>query len=290
MQKAADGSIALEARAKLNLTLEVLGRRPDGYHELRTVFQEIALSDEVRLYPCVSLCLECSVPSLGGESNLALRAARLLQDASGVGAGARIVLVKRIQAAGGLAGGSSDAAATLRGLNALWGLGWDMERLAGIAARLGSDVPFFLLGGTALGSGRGEVLMPLPAAPETWVVLLFPPVPEVEGKTRTLYSFITREHYTAGTATRRLCDGLALGKLDASLLYNAFEGVAPRVFHGIGAAQLALKDAGAAPVHLAGSGPTLFGIVASAGEGEVVVRRLEAAGYRCCLTRTARRA
>ena len=279
-----DSPLELLAHAKLNLTLEVLGRRADGYHEIRSVFQEIALADRLVLHPAEGLSLECSAPGLAGESNLAMAAARALAEATGCTLGARIVLEKHIPAAGGLGGGSSDAAAALRGLNALWRLGLSTERLLALAARLGSDVPFFLAGGTALASGRGELLQPLPPLPETWFVLLFPPYPEVAGKTGRLYSLLNRGHYTDGAASRRLAEALASGRFDASHLYNVFESVAPQVFMGIEEHMQALRDAGAERVHLAGSGPTLYALVHSREHGEVVARRLDADGRRCAVT------
>jgi len=279
-----DGPLELRANAKLNLTLEVLGRRPDGYHQIRSVFQEIALADKLVLHPAAELSLECSVPGLAGESNLVMRAARALAEATGCTFGVRIVLEKRIPEAGGLGGGSSDAAAALRGLDALWRLGMPKERLLALAARLGSDVPFFLVGGTALASGRGELLQPLPPLPQTWYVLLFPPHQEVAGKTGRLYSLLNKGHYTDGAATRRLADALAEGRFDSSLLYNVFESVTSRVFAGIEAQMQALRDAGAERVHLAGSGPTLYGVVRNKEHGEEAARRLEARGHRCVVT------
>ena len=284
MPSAADTPLELLAHAKLNLTLEVLGRRTDGYHEIRSVFQEIALADRLVLHPAEGLSLECSVPGLAGESNLAMAAARALAEATGCTLGARIVLEKHIPAAGGLGGGSSDAAAALRGLNALWRLGLSTERLLALAARLGSDVPFFLMGGTALASGRGEVLQPLPLVPETWFVLLFPPYPEVAGKTGRLYSLLNRGHYTDGSGTRRFVQALENDSLDSGLLRNVFESVAPQVFMGIEEHMQALRDAGAERVHLAGSGPALYALARDEEHGEVVARRLEAAGHRCMVT------
>ncbi|MFI5268953.1 MAG: 4-(cytidine 5'-diphospho)-2-C-methyl-D-erythritol kinase, partial [Chloroflexota bacterium] len=159
------------ACAKINLTLEVTGKRPDGYHELISLMQTVSLADELSLEPAEDLSLDCDVPELAGDNNLVLRAARLL------GRGGRFVLRKRIPAAGGLGGGSSDAAVALRLLDAAYHLRLSPEHLMEAATHLGSDVPFFLHAGTVLVKGRGELVQPLPDLRERWLVLLNPGVP-----------------------------------------------------------------------------------------------------------------
>ena len=151
------------AHAKVNLTLEVLGTRPDGYHELRSVVAEIPLHDDVELEdaPAGEVTVEMTgdgmeAPRVPCEKNLAVRAARVLQEACGVARGVRIRIVKRIPAGAGLGGGSADAAAVLNGLNEMWGLNLPKERLCAIGAEVGSDVPALVLGGTVLMEGRGE--------------------------------------------------------------------------------------------------------------------------------------
>ena len=153
----------LAAHAKVNLTLEVLGTRPDGYHELRSVVAEIPLHDDVELLdaPAGEVTVEMTgdgmeVPRVPSEENLAALAARALAEAAGVSRGVRIRIVKRIPVGAGLGGGSADAAAVLNGLNELWGLGLPKERLCEIGAEVGSDVPALVLGGVVLMEGRGE--------------------------------------------------------------------------------------------------------------------------------------
>ena len=157
----------IEAHAKINLTLEVLGTRPDGYHELRSIVAAIPLHDDVELQdaPTGEVSVEMvgdglEVPDVPNEKNLAVRAARALQKACGVSRGVRIRIVKRIPAGAGLGGGSADAAAVLNGLNELWGLGLSTERLCAVGAEVGSDVPALVLGGAGVGlvlmEGRGE--------------------------------------------------------------------------------------------------------------------------------------
>jgi len=170
--------------AKVNLHLEVLGRRRDGYHELRTLFAAVGVWDSLIIEPAQGdVTLEVRPPGSApaGEENLVMRAVRQLQQRRGVdpasAVGARLTLHKRIPVAGGLGGGSSDAAGALVGLNRLWGGGVTREELLEMAAALGADVPFFLVGGVAWGTGRGDQLLPLPDLPPWWVVLLPAQVP-----------------------------------------------------------------------------------------------------------------
>jgi 4-diphosphocytidyl-2-C-methyl-D-erythritol kinase len=172
------GRVVESARAKINLYLDVVRRRGDGFHDIETLFQSLDLADEVALEPRgdgqLTFC--CSLPRLcAPEDNLALRAAVLLRQRTGCGAGAHISLEKRIPVAAGLAGGSADAAAVLRGLNRLWGLDLPQGELAALALELGSDVPYCLLGGLAAATGRGECLTPLPPLPGDWHCVLADP-------------------------------------------------------------------------------------------------------------------
>src|SRR2546423_2242937 len=163
--------LVLNAAAKVNLILEVLGKRDDGYHGLVTVMQAVALCDRITLEDADVLELASSPGVPADGRNLALRAATALREAAGVTRGARITLDKRIPVAAGLGGGSSDAAAVLLGLNRLWNLRWPLARLAEVAVTLGMDVPFFLRGGVALGTGRGERVAPLAGMPLALVLV-----------------------------------------------------------------------------------------------------------------------
>jgi len=158
--------LAVAAPAKINLHLQVLGVRPDGYHELRTLFQSIDLADDLSASPTVAGTVDLRVVPEGvvadSDENSVLRAAAALRERSGVTAGAKLELKKRIPVAGGLGGGSADAAATLVLLDRLWDLNLSFFELVEVAAGLGSDVPFFLHGGLAVGVGRGEEVYPLP--------------------------------------------------------------------------------------------------------------------------------
>ena len=261
--------------------LEVLQRRPDGYHEVRTVIQTIDLCDTLELHPASELCLEMHGEGLPPEQeNLVTKAARLLQERADGLPGARMRLSKAIPVAAGLGGGSSDAAAALRGLNELWGLDLPLEELVDVAARLGSDVPFFLHGGTALAEGRGERVTPLPDAPRQELVVALPPL-TLADKTRRMYSLLTPTDYTDGSMAGRLADAIRQGRPVADEhLFNVFDGPAFRTFPELERLRRALLAAGARSVHLAGSGPALFALVDNATERERLTRAAAEAGAR----------
>ena len=178
------------AYAKLNLTFEVLGRRDDGFHQVTTIMQTIGLADMLRIEPDSELKVECEYPELAGEQNLVWQAAVALAKAGNIEPAARISIEKHIPVAMGLGGGSSDAAGALLGLNVLWGLGLSVDELAVIAAGLGSDVSFFLWGGTALAQGRGEEITSLSPLPPLAVTLVFPDL-QIPNKTAAMYSKLT---------------------------------------------------------------------------------------------------
>ncbi len=265
----AETGLRLRAAAKINWTLEVTGRRDDGYHELCTVLQTLDLADTVITAPDQGLTLEMSGPAAkgagGGEANLALRAAVLLRDRFGVRTGARIRIEKRIPAAAGLGGGSSDAAATLRGLARIWQLDLSAEALAALAAELGSDAPFFVYGGTALAEGRGERVTPLPDGPSCDLALL--PAQGDDGKTARLFRMLRTADLDDGAATARLShdlrDDRPLTAVELESRYlNTFERVADAAFVEIAARREALAAATGHRPLLAGAGPTLFALAA----------------------------
>ena len=256
--------LRLLAPAKVNLTFEVLGRRADGYHEVRTILQVISLADELTFEASSDLSLTVEPEGAAPvEGNLVLGAARLLQREAGVPAGAAIHLTKHIPAAGGLGGGSSDAATTLLGLRRLWSLDLDAGALREIAARLGSDVPFFVSGGTALGEGRGERLTPLPPVAGE-AVLAMPDASEPEDKTARMYALLTPEHYTYGSATAEAEQRLRSGEPLGASVVNAFDAVAAQAYPFYAALREAFESAGLRPA-LCGAGPSMFAL---AGERE----------------------
>nr|WP_314877803.1 4-(cytidine 5'-diphospho)-2-C-methyl-D-erythritol kinase [uncultured Pseudomonas sp.] len=179
-------SLSLPAPAKLNLWLHIIGRRADGYHELETVFQFLDHADQLRfaLRDDGQVRLQTDIPGVDHDSNLIVRAARQLQQQSGCTQGADIWLEKLLPMGGGIGGGSSDAATTLLGLNHLWQLGWDLDRLAALGLSLGADVPVFVRGHAAFAQGVGEQLTPVDPA-EPWYVVL---VPQVSVSTAEIFS------------------------------------------------------------------------------------------------------
>ena len=269
------------APAKLNLSLRVLGKRPDGYHDIETLFERIDLCDELLLEPHPdALQLTCTDPALScGEDNLILQSARLLQQAGGASPGASIHLIKRIPVAAGLGGGSSDAAAALRGLNRLWQLGLTQAQLIELGARIGSDVPFFLdeTSPFAVGTGRGEQCRALVGALRLAHVLV---VPDARLSTKDIYEgfdghlaqrpFTNTPRPLAGrfdlTAPKpsiiisqhALCNG-SLGEL-ARGLWNDLEPEAIRRCPVIASIKTRLHALGCLAACLSGSGPSVFGV------------------------------
>ncbi len=248
----------LKAHAKINLTLEVLGRREDGYHDIASIMQAVDLYDTLSFRPSDELALECDVPELATDDNLVLKAARALREKTGYESGAIISLEKRIPAAAGLGGGSSDAAATLVGLNELWGLGLTVEDLTPLAACIGSDVPFFLHGGTAMALGRGERIRPLPPIDLQWLVLLAPSI-NVPNKTASMYGLLSQSQMTRGALTRKL-EARIRGGGDAppQFFFNAFDDIAFKAYPNLEKYWKTLDAMGGREIHLAGSGPSIF--------------------------------
>jgi 4-diphosphocytidyl-2-C-methyl-D-erythritol kinase len=282
--------VMLPAFAKINLTLEVLGRRADGYHELASVMQTVALADTVALAPAPdgARTLECDVPELAGAANLALRAADALAALVTDGGGVALELRKEIPAQAGLGGGSSDAATVLLTLPVLWGAPISAEDLRALAARLGSDVPFFLTAGTALVCGRGESVEPLPDIASCWLVLLKPPV---SVPTAAAFRALGPGDFRDGAATERLARSVRDGlPIVATELVNSFEASVERAYPEVAAGRAALVAAGAEVVRLSGSGPTLYAPFDRLAAAAAVWRALRAAGHDVWLTRTVSRA
>ncbi|MFC1954668.1 4-(cytidine 5'-diphospho)-2-C-methyl-D-erythritol kinase [Chloroflexota bacterium] len=251
--------LTLIAPAKINLTLEVLAERMDGFHEIRSVIQTIDLSDTLHFRSGQEVTIISDTPEWNAAESLVSRTVDLLRQETGSSQGVTIEIEKRIPLTAGLGGDSSDAAAVLMGLNSLWGLNLPLEKLFEFARQLGSDVSFFLYGGTALLEGRGEIVTPLPTLLRCWLVLALPPVPRLPEKTKQLYRALGVNHYTDGQITRNFIEKLKTGSIfENSLLFNTFENVAFSLFPGLGIARDHFIKLGAESVHLAGSGPTLF--------------------------------
>jgi len=273
------------APAKLNLTLEVLAKRPDGYHEIRSVIQTINLCDRLHFQASPKVTFKSNTPDWSPEKSLVSKAAGLLQETTGCTKGATIEVSNHIPLVSGLGGDSSDAAATLLGLNELWGLGLSPAKLLELATQLGSDVAFFFYGGTALVEGRGELVTPLPPLPHRWVVLVVPDVPRLPEKTGQLYASLKTSHYTDGQITQKLVDELREGK-EPSTLFNTFENVAFTRFSKLKVYRDHIRKIGAPNVHLAGSGPTLFTLLKDKSQAEDLYTRCQQQGMETYLVGT----
>jgi 4-diphosphocytidyl-2-C-methyl-D-erythritol kinase len=249
------------APAKVNLGLEVLGRRPDGYHDLVTIMQTVSVFDRLKVTPASNLNLHVADPLLAGAENLVLKAASLFRDEFGGFPGAGMTLTKRIPAAAGLGGASSDAAAALVALARLRRRKLNRDGLLDIAARIGSDVPFLLSGGTALAEGRGDRVTPLHPLSGVWFVLVVPPV-TIPRKTATLYAALSAGDFSSGDCSRDLAADLASGRpLRADLLANAFRRPLLSLHPQLTDYERRFAEAGAPFVALSGSGPALFTVV-----------------------------
>jgi 4-diphosphocytidyl-2-C-methyl-D-erythritol kinase len=278
--------IVVRTSAKVNLTLEVLRKREDGYHELTTILQSVDLWDRLAVEPADSLSLATNDPALPtDESNLVMRAARLLRDEAGVTDGARIRLEKAIPVAAGLGGGSSDAASTLWALNRMWGIRWPVKRLQGLAERLGMDVPFFLGKGRAMATGRGERLKPLPGAGGLALVLVNPNFPL---STKEVYQRMPPGWSAEAAGTRRMLDALRSrsARRVAAALTNNLETVVEPAVPAIGQMKAALLAAGALGAVMSGSGPTVFGVARSFDQARAIRRRVTRAGWSAWAVRT----
>ncbi|WP_322796169.1 4-(cytidine 5'-diphospho)-2-C-methyl-D-erythritol kinase [Tepidiforma sp.] len=280
--------LLIRAPAKINLALDVLGRRPDGYHELDTIFQELALADTVQLLPGAEPGIEVTGPRGGGTpagaDNLAWRAFELAAAAAGKEPLARIRLEKHIPPAAGLGGGSSDAAAVLLLAARIWP---ELEpRLPGLALQLGSDVPYFLQRGTARGRGRGEQLDALPPLARHDVVL-FVLARSPEGKTGAVFRALASGALPSPAVPRvlqRLCSG-SLRTRDLAGA-NALESAAQEVFPGLAAAGRTLESVLGEPVCLTGAGPTCFWL-GPPGSGPAVAERAAGLAADVIVTSTA---
>lgn len=251
------------AHAKLNLTLDVLGKRPDGYHDLRMVMQSVALCDRLILETREddTLAVSTNLAFLPNDDrNLAAKAARVFYEYIGQSGGLSIQIKKRIPVCAGMAGGSTDAAAVLRGLNELTGASLSAERLARLGERVGSDVPYCVLGGTALAEGKGEILTPLPAMPVCHVVLC---KPAFSISTPELFSRIDGCKIVCRPDTEGLIGALKDGNLGdvARRMYNVFEDVLPaRQAKTVAEIKSVLISEGALGACMTGTGPTVFGL------------------------------
>jgi 4-diphosphocytidyl-2-C-methyl-D-erythritol kinase len=272
------------APAKLNLTLEVLKKRPDGFHEIRSVVQTISFNDKLKISPAPRLEIKCNLPEWSASKSLVSKTVSLLQNSTGSRQGALIEIEKRMPLNSGLGGDSSDAAAVLRGLNLLWNLKLSLRDLISYASQLGSDVPLFLYGGTVLIEGKGEIIRPLRAMPHMTVILLIPSIPRVENKTQHMYAQLSVRNYTPGRVTEDFLNMLAGKASKPGIgLYNVFEEQAYRFFAGLKDYKQKFLEAGADDVHLAGSGPVLFNLTRDDLKADEIQKKLQKMGLQAYL-------
>lgn len=253
-----------KAPAKINLMLDVLHKRPDGFHEVEMVMTMIDLADRLEMseQPRDTIMITSQAGYIPlDEKNLAFQAARLIKERYDVRKGVHIHLDKKIPVAAGLAGGSSDAAATLRGLNRLWNLNIPMEQLLSLGAELGSDVPFCVTGGSTLATGRGEILTPVPNPPQCWAIVAKPPI---NVSTAEVYGRLRSDNIQHHPSAKDMVAALEKGSFNemCGSLGNVLEEVTLKLHPEVQQLKEAMMKLGADGVLMSGSGPTVFGLVA----------------------------
>ena len=274
--------MTVQAHAKVNLTLEVFAARADGYHGLRSVVMPVSLHDTLEVELSNGLSSDTGYPD-----DLCLKAARVLRDCIGTSRGARICVVKRIPAGGGLGGGSADAAATLVALNELWGAGLSIDELVAIGARVGSDVPALVMGGAVLMEGRGERVSRLQDGSFAPLDLVLA-APRIASSTAQVYAACEPRPESSPSATEamvaalRSCDRAAV----AAAVVNDLQTAAERLHPEIAAARRALLSADAESASMSGSGSTVFGFAASEEAAREIAARVGEMGFWAQAVRT----
>ena len=280
------------ARAKINLTLDITGIRADGYHEVSMILQTIELADDVTLKKIsggVSLAMDAT-KIIGGEKiptdekNLAWKAAIAFQKFCGKDLGVAIELVKKIPAAAGLAGGSADAAAVIRGMNRLYETNLTTDELCEIGARVGSDVPFCVIGGTCLAEGRGEILTRLAPVKKFSVVLAKP-----DGEISTVWAYKTYDENPVPNRlpTAEIIKQLERGEFDAAFknFSNVLENVALKKIPAVAECKNKMLSAGAKVALMSGSGPTVFALTDDDSTAKKIAASVADSGAQICITK-----
>lgn len=271
--------IRKHAHAKINLGLDVLRRRPDGYHEVRMIMQTIGLHDEITIERTLDAGIEISTNMEGlpvNKDNLIYKAARLLMDEFHITDGVRMKLQKNIPVAAGMAGGSSDAAAVLLGVNEMFDLGLDLEELKKRAVCIGADVPYCVMGGTALAEGIGEILTPLPAIPECHILIAKPPI---EVSTGFVYTNLRADELKSHPDIDGQIEAVQKGDLHkmCERMGNVLETVTIPAYPVIGEIRDLMLENGALNAMMSGSGPTVFGIFEQEESAREAAARLKSA-------------
>jgi 4-diphosphocytidyl-2-C-methyl-D-erythritol kinase len=266
--------ISLRAPAKVNLRLDILGKRPDGYHEVKTWIYPISLADELHVekIDTARVSVSCSLPELPvGEKNLAYCAASLFIKERGLAGGVTIEIIKNIPLAAGLGGGSSDAAAVLKAMNILWGENLPLEGLMEMGGRIGTDVPFFIFGRGAIMGGRGEKVVSFLSPLHLWMVLINPGLPL---STQQVYQQGKWGLTKQGGDTRIQMPPQYLSEM-GTFLSNDLERPAVELMPVIGIIKGRLREVGAQGVFMTGSGPTVVGLFGEEAEARQAVRDLK---------------
>lgn len=251
-----------KAPAKINLSLDILGKRDDGFHEVEMIMTTIDLSDRIELHPLENNVIKVSLESRyvpNDERNLAFKAAEIIKETYNIKKGIHIKMVKNIPVSAGLGGGSSDAAAVLRGLNKLWSIGVTTEELANLGLAIGTDVPFCVINSTALVKGRGEIIQKLPSPPPCWIVLA---KPDLGVSTKTIFQEVVVEkliHPNTSEIIDALMDGDFL-KLSNNL-GNSLEDITLELYPEVGRLIHKMKQVGSSNVLMSGSGPTVYSLM-----------------------------
>jgi len=281
--------VRVRAYAKINWTLDVLHKRNDGYHELRTIYQTVSLHDSINLTitngPIEVVCSDSTVPV--DDSNLAYRAAARLKATAAVDSGVKIEITKRIPVAGGLGGGSSDACSTLLGLQQLWSIDYDQRALFGLAAGLGSDVPFFLVGGTCLGVGRGEEVYPIEECEWSDLLLVNPGIQVSTADAYASLSRLTRKN-DAHIIPFALLAAKGIRELPLKARNDLEEPVLP-AHPEIAEVKRRLIGMGARHALMSGSGATVFGVFDNCEAVAQAQIQMRAIGYWAECVRTVNR-
>ncbi|MCC5912037.1 MAG: 4-(cytidine 5'-diphospho)-2-C-methyl-D-erythritol kinase [Clostridiaceae bacterium] len=255
--------IQLKSRAKINLSLDVLGKRPDGYHEVKMIMQEIDLYDNIILVEkrhedSIKIISECPyIPK--DRTNIAYRAAEVLKKNFDISWGVNIYIEKNIPVAAGMAGGSSNAAAVLKGLNTLWDLKLTQQQLMDIGITIGADVPFCIMGGAAIAEGMGEKLTPIEGLRNTWILVA---KPSISVSTAEVYSRLDLEKINKKPDTEKLLEAMERGDLYALShnMVNVLETVTLKQHPIIKELKRKMMEYQALGSMMSGSGPTVFGI------------------------------
>jgi len=285
----AEQTYFVRSYAKINLTLDVLGKRSDGYHDLITIMQTVDLYDTICLTASKdsSVRMICTQSELSNDNNLAARAAQAIRQRLNLTQGVDIELHKRIPVAAGLGGGSGNEAAVLLAMRDWWQLPLSIDDLQTMAANLGSDVPFFLTGGLALCEGRGERITPLAyrlPSSMRWIILV---KPAISVSTPIVFRNLTAQDYSDGSASRSVLAALTEGHNQPPLedFHNSLERSVLQQYPQVAQAREDMLHVGAPYVQLSGSGPTLFSTFSNLSQAAQVQQQLHAQGYEVYLTR-----